>query len=518
MATHSSYISLEDLGEDTFRTLCAKSGLTCSKTDRDRMGWDFFVEFPQTLVERLPLDRQQDLKKAFVQVKATRRRNAAVRGKLAAFKKLVDTDLPAFIVRLCFHNNNEIASAQLLHVSSSVIELVLKKTRNAEAQDKLDIHKQEISISMRDATQLSADGANLGAVLGEKIGHSLAAYAANKANIRKSCGYDERPISAKFTVIGTADDIANFMIRKSPSLKVRNMTVEKRRFGIVVPKDVDQVGEATLSFADSPQNRATCIICNEEIGSSIELGVDIHSTAAINLPIEYRRLRFVNDCVDLVCHFDSRDPSFSFCIQQDEQHTSAELMKRLQIAILLTRPGTTINILSQREENIEFAPPGPISDLLWAKRYYELLELITIAQQKSRPGLTINISLSDLTSVFENEEEMIGLLFGSEISFTTRLNPANNIAWPNSAEIVYPVAFPVSSFFYTAILKAPASLTFQPDGSVTAKGGQPQLVFQKLECDGDFLDRLRARTTSISTAIRDQTVAVLTLNIGHAET
>ena len=59
---------LGDVGEDLFRSLCSRARLNCNKSERDRTGWDFRVEFKMdgdagaTLDQRSPRAAQIQLK------------------------------------------------------------------------------------------------------------------------------------------------------------------------------------------------------------------------------------------------------------------------------------------------------------------------------------------------------------------------------------------------------------------------------------------------------------------------
>jgi hypothetical protein len=47
-------------GESHFREICADAKLVCNKSDRERTGWDFLVEFPSGS-DRDPLDLQHPM-------------------------------------------------------------------------------------------------------------------------------------------------------------------------------------------------------------------------------------------------------------------------------------------------------------------------------------------------------------------------------------------------------------------------------------------------------------------------
>ena len=111
--------------------------------------------------EAIPLDRQNDLKKVLVQVKSTNTPSQRVRGKLSAFKYLVDSDLPAFFVHIVYSGEQTPQRALLLHVGPTQIEAVLRKVRQTERAGRVDLQNINMSLELNEASTIAADGTNL---------------------------------------------------------------------------------------------------------------------------------------------------------------------------------------------------------------------------------------------------------------------------------------------------------------------------------------------------------------------
>jgi hypothetical protein len=234
MSEKIHHVNVGDLAEDEFAKWCTFNGLLHTKAHRDRMGWDYFVEFPIDSPINQAMDETREQKKTLCQIKSTRGQSKTVRGKLSAFKLLVDADMPSFIVHIAYDSCNSIVSASLLHIGPDEIETILRKIRAAERRGKTDLNKIISSLPLNMTKILHRDGSNLEQEMSKNITQTNAEYIEAKASFRKSCGYDELPYKGKFTLEpGTSPSaLVDLFIWKIPSIQVSSFTVSKARFGI----------------------------------------------------------------------------------------------------------------------------------------------------------------------------------------------------------------------------------------------------------------------------------------------
>jgi len=121
-------------GQNQFKLWCENERLLCHPPFPDRLGWDFLVEFPEQTDEEIPLDQQNELKKAFAQVKSTTKRETSIRARLLALKNLVDADSAAFIFHIEF-SKTEVRRARLLHIGKN------RSSRFSRQREKLNRRK-----------------------------------------------------------------------------------------------------------------------------------------------------------------------------------------------------------------------------------------------------------------------------------------------------------------------------------------------------------------------------------------
>ncbi|WP_346296147.1 hypothetical protein LRC39_01790 [Rhodopseudomonas sp. P1] len=294
---------LGDLGESDFQGWCIRNSLRCTKSNPDRMGWDFFVEFPSQATRGRSLDSQNDLKKVMIQVKSSRNKFEHVRCKLSALKNLVDADIPAFIACLQFNGDNRVIHAMLVHIGTAAIEVILRRVRQAEADGAPDLHRTFLSLPLDDANEIHLDGSNLRALLEQHIGSSNSQYLQQKIRARASCGYDHNSIGVNFSFDGDDEQLVEFLIGRHPEITITNLTIQRRRFGIALPSDIDRIENGTLSVKSSDAAEATITVSNKTLGRTVTLAAEISSTAGIELPQNLHRMRLNNDCFDIVFNF-----------------------------------------------------------------------------------------------------------------------------------------------------------------------------------------------------------------------
>src|SRR4051812_38129430 len=144
------------IGEAQFKLWCENNGLPASKSDPDCMGWDYLVELDTEIDHSITLDRQGDLKKVLVQIKSTDSRTVSksVNGKLSAFKRLVDADMPAFIAHIEYSGLSSPQRARLLHVGPTQIGAILRTVRQIEQKGRIDLNNVKRTLPLDEASEI----------------------------------------------------------------------------------------------------------------------------------------------------------------------------------------------------------------------------------------------------------------------------------------------------------------------------------------------------------------------------
>lgn len=191
-------VNLGRLAEKHFGTWCTQIGLAASEPDPDEFGWDLFIEFGEEFDPARALDNQNELRKALVQVKATQTASTSVRAKLSALRKLVLTDLPAFIIHMEYGDDLQApVRARLLHIGRTEMEEILRKVRETEQEGTSSLNEVRLNLSLSQAIEIDYNQPALRAALLAAMPQGATAYGTQKARDRATCGFDENSDHSK---------------------------------------------------------------------------------------------------------------------------------------------------------------------------------------------------------------------------------------------------------------------------------------------------------------------------------
>lgn len=230
----------EDLGEaaeSLFKNLCARARLNCIKSDRDRTGWDFIVDFPMS-DERAPetLDQRQKIT-CHVQLKATAALGSgSVSLKLSAADLLAKDSHPALIVIFRLKKDGEPLKGYVVQLLDEPLHKLLRRLRLAEAQGRRDTQKLKISFDYRrHGKPFELTPAGLRAALAEACGPDPAAYAIEKVRQLNELGYEDGQFEGQAVFqVRDEEHFSRVLLGLEP---IRPLQVETFdvRFGIAVP-------------------------------------------------------------------------------------------------------------------------------------------------------------------------------------------------------------------------------------------------------------------------------------------
>ena len=141
--------------QDEFKLLCSRAGITCNSSSEDDHGWDFLVEIEPNNQAKAPADKQDGIRKAFVQVKSTHSKSPKTTMKVSNALKLAKDELPCFVV--LFHYDRTGGSRiYVRHFWTNLIERALKRGRQVSVKGK-DTHKSLMEISFSEQDEKSTD-------------------------------------------------------------------------------------------------------------------------------------------------------------------------------------------------------------------------------------------------------------------------------------------------------------------------------------------------------------------------
>lgn len=249
-------------GEARFRELCEDAQLVCNKSERDRTGWDFIVEFPFDTVSDAgtSLDARKAPLSCHVQVKTLLEKNDTVQMRLSSAERLAKELKPSFIYVLKVNEALQITGAYLIHMSDKPLEKILRRLRKEEAAGNRKPNKSTISLSAcKDGKSLEPTGNAFRKEVQTAIGPDLSLYASQKVEQLAKLGFKERPYELLVTLhLDSEDELVDAFLGIKKDIPATNVRGSLTRFGIKLP--LDKGAGTTGKISIQPSIADTCSI------------------------------------------------------------------------------------------------------------------------------------------------------------------------------------------------------------------------------------------------------------------
>ena len=226
---------LGNLGEKEFEVWCAKENLTATKPERDRHGWDYFVEFPHNLKinTNISADMQKPPIKCFVQIKSTDSKDRYLSIKLSNLEKLAKTVQPAFYMFIQFDGQDTPQNIYLVHVNDHLVTKILKRLRELDQNEKdTKPNKTTISINYDDQHKLKPPyNKSLKTAIEKYIPEGINTYIEKKKQHIESTGFENGKYQIDFTV-GDLEQMIDVSLGIKTEVDISDVTAVENRFGI----------------------------------------------------------------------------------------------------------------------------------------------------------------------------------------------------------------------------------------------------------------------------------------------
>lgn len=465
-----------DLGEDDFQRWCTLNKLLCTKSIRDRMGWDYLVEFKPAVDVRIGLDSQNELKKVLVQVKASDRTEQSIRAKLSALKQLVDAEMPSFIVIIHYEGGSVPRKAWLLHIGAKQIEAILRKVRETESKGRKDLHAVKFRLCMIDAAPLRVDGSDLFERLKQCIGPSMADYVARKSLFRRTCGYDGMPFvgSAQLAPGVGLPQIADWQIGRIPHIRIAQATVHKLRFGIALDKETQRFDASLAKIDAKPKWKGTVTASSEAHGLTADMVVDIYCSDPL-MGGDLWRLRFTNRFLDIYLPMKG-NCELKFTINAKQRDVLSDLVQALKFGWLMSQVGTRLKC-SNGECEIDLELPTHCAEFEHFKHMYGFAERFSAALHRFKPHHAVQVTAGEIEQALWANEKAYSALSHSGFGFSfNEDDPAKlAVAETRSGVILLPLCMALKEVIYHAIVRIEASVS-NDEVVVRVGGGCPHVI------------------------------------------
>lgn len=320
---------IRDLGawaEARFAALCSEHGVTRNKSDQDRLGWDYFLQFPSATIAHLPIDAQPIEREALVQVKSKVKWPAAAVLKLSNALRLAKTPRPAFVVLFVAANGREPVRIYARHIWINEISRILERARRAGDPEKVDLHRMTLTLRMSQADDHTDD---LIPWLAGQVGNGVDSYARAKAQIVATVGQEDGGIHGAIQVpLDALQALVDHQIGLPVAAPVEKVTIRQRRFGV----------DAILPLADArPQHvemrasgRPIRLRLRGRGAPDVWLDAQLFRPAIPDLPREVFKVRIVADFLEIILPAEG-DGQVNFTSHDEDQLPLALLKTRIEV-------------------------------------------------------------------------------------------------------------------------------------------------------------------------------------------
>lgn len=512
-----------ELGQDHFKVWCTDNGLSAVSAKPDRNGWDFFVEFEPEVDADIPLDSQGDLIKALVQVKATETSSSprSVQVKLSALKRLIDTPFPAFLAHLEYRPSQQRPiRARLLHIGPTQIEQILKKIRHKEKAGRIDIHNIKMSLLLDEAMEIAADGENLQDLIRSVCLSTPEAYAATKAGLRKSCGYDRNSVMASFSLAeGVGDDaMVDLMLGYVPDLAISDMTMTRSRFGIALDKDTKHIGTGRMSVEVKPFQRGQVTVMAPDKPQRPALEVDVFAPGIPGLPDEARRIRLKNEFLDISLHFGKGSCTIRFSIDPEKPLPIERLANALAFGVALAEPGAVLEYEIEPFGSSKIGLTNEFRSYRSWQTLHEFVETLALALFRYRRGQVVEVSLRAMSEALEANRNMFAACSRPGIKLTFQASETPPGTLPTERAIYMPICIEFANLAYHAVVKANASGVVENERTFRLVGEKPVVIEEGIIDRSELkVEALNERASELGRAASGRDKLVVTTTIDHTQ-
>jgi hypothetical protein len=289
-------------GEARFKEICEDAKLICNKSDRDRTGWDFIVEFSFAApTGDNTLDKRRSPTSCHLQLKTIWHDTGRIALRLSSAERLAKELKPAFIYVQMVNENLEFVNSYLIHLRNQPLANILKRLRKAQKAGKLKVNHEEISFDPRQVgVRIEPNGQALRDQLRQECGDDPQTYVAGKAQELKEAGYDERPHQFKFTLHAPNKDELLDAALGLKLIDAKILDMQEVRFGVSLPSGpFDQASLVKLKIEPRPIDVCTIkVFGNDEDAPAVfqgEVFVPIISLPSVTFAIHIRTEHFTWD-------------------------------------------------------------------------------------------------------------------------------------------------------------------------------------------------------------------------------
>lgn len=246
-------------GEYEFPRRLVPAQLIANKSDRDRTGWDYIVEWPASAGKGDSLDLREAPPSCHVQVKTKWSGNDRVEARLSSLERLAKELKPSFIyVFECAEGaagaEPAYTGARVIHVDGPFLAFVLRKLRKLRECEAagVEANTEQVGFSLKKyGVPIEPTGAAFRAYVEGVVGDTLLEYAQNKRKQRQTVGFESGRFQLTTTLsAATKEDFVDAFLGLKP-IDGKVVSSIETRFGVPLPKPFS-IPEGTWEIRVSP--------------------------------------------------------------------------------------------------------------------------------------------------------------------------------------------------------------------------------------------------------------------------
>ena len=315
---------LGNRGEAYFELLSSEEpGVVCNPSKRDRTGWDFVLEWPES-ASSLPRDLRRLTPAAFIQVKATSRKSNTVAIKLSNLEKMLKSKSPCFLVLFRFTGKTgQPTECFVMHVWEALLEQTAERLTKEDKVGNEKLHKKSISVKFLPEHRVENEE------LIQRIRSYIDQHGSDYAAVKSRFAYLSGDMSMKaFVRFGsgvTAKAIAEHSVGLSKNLPVERFQPVSVRFGIEREMP-GMLEEGLLTFEPKPHSKGMLVLKDSnnlaaqdsvELFTSLDLG---------GLADEDRILRIQGNYLSAITRpYSDKSETLTFALTPHKQHSLDEI-------------------------------------------------------------------------------------------------------------------------------------------------------------------------------------------------
>ena len=457
--------------QDEFKLLCSKGEITCNPSLEDDHGWDFIVEIPTPVSDRLLADKVHAPRPVLVQVKSTSDKPAKTRIKLSNALKFANNELPCFVVLFQYNKKGERQHIYACHFWKDLIKRALKRGRKVSIEGK-PTNQSMMSVSFIDQDDHSDDLIEwmINTVNALPIG-----YGNEKRELANKLGYEGQNYRGELAIgpLKGIEEIVDHVLGLTDYLPVTRIKLIDSRFGIDDPTPIYEGTSGQISITPNDSREWTLVLQASD-NEPISLPATIKAPAIPGLPFDKFKISIETWLFRAIM----TPPGEMELTLQGEDFSK----KKLPIAQLnelvrfLSWGSDSISMKAVEDDLPLFTCYGNVSsnvDKGLCLRFADITKILLDIQ--SRAGVsTVQISLFDLQNVLKYLSVLHGILTAKDMKLNLKPGPEWNYETSISQLLGY-IDVEVGEFSFLVIFDAPVIVRHAPDNLIELTCGERTL-------------------------------------------